>query len=85
MQLPYHRFLHQTLLKYFLLTFLFFHVITIHKIYQHKKSPSSLSHTTTQDNNKPEAIKTLIESKFSQIEEFTVEQQIKSQNVALSV
>ena len=41
----------------------------------------------TKENDKLEAIKKLIESKFSQIEEriSSVEQQIKSQNVALSV
>lgn len=41
----------------------------------------------TQENDKLEAIKELMESKFSQIKEriSSVEQQIKSQNVALSV
>ena len=48
-----------------------------------KNLPSSLSHIKTPKNDQLEAIKNLIESKFSQIEEriSSVEQQIKSQNV----
>ena len=48
-----------------------------------KNLPFSLSHIKTPKNDQLEAIKNLIESKFSQIEEriSSVEQQIKSQNV----
>lgn len=52
-----------------------------------KNHPSSPSHTMTQENNKLEAIKKRVESKFSQIEEriTSIEQQIKSRNVTLSI
>ena len=52
-----------------------------------KNPPSSPSHTMTQENNKLEAIKKRVESKFSQIEEriTSIEQQIKSRNVTLSI
>ena len=48
-----------------------------------KIPPSSPSHTKTQENDQLEAIKKLIESKFSLIEEriSSGEQQIKSENV----
>ena len=48
-----------------------------------KNPPSSPSHTKTQENDQLEAIKKLIESKFSLIEEriSSVEQQIKRKNV----
>ena len=48
-----------------------------------KNPPSSPSHTKTQENDQLEAIKKLIESKCSLIEECisSGEQQIKSQNV----
>ena len=48
-----------------------------------KNPPSSPFHTKTQENDQLEAIKKLIQSKFSQIEELisSAEQKIKSPNV----
>lgn len=60
-------------------------MITIHALCQqwNQNPPSSPAHTTTQENHKIEAIKKLIDSEFSQIEEriSSGEQQIRSQSV----
>ena len=84
MQVSYHLFLQRPLLNYFILSFLVFHVITYIQYASNEKNPPvSPSHTKTHENDQIEAVKKLIESKFSLIEEriSSVAQQIKSQNV----